>query len=66
MARGFAFEEHQVITEDGYIMTLYRIPGKLVDQRKKTKEVGPPVLLVHGLLDSADGWLVHDDESQAF
>ena len=24
------------------------------------------MLLMHGLLDSADGWIIHDDESPAF
>jgi pimeloyl-ACP methyl ester carboxylesterase len=30
------------------------------------KRPGPPVLLVHGIMDSADGWTVNDDQSQAF
>ena len=24
---GFAFEQHQVVTEDHYVLTVYRIPG---------------------------------------
>ena len=39
----YTTEEYEVITEDGYILSLFRIPGK-----------GPPVLLLHGLFNSAN------------
>ena len=28
---GYAFEEHKILTDDGYILTAFRIPGKLVE-----------------------------------
>lgn len=40
-------EIHTVITNDGYTVKSYRIPNS-----------GPPVLLVHGIGDSSDSWLV--------
>ncbi|KOB69975.1 Lipase [Operophtera brumata] len=40
-------QRHTVITEDGYIVNVLRIPNK-----------GPPVLFVHGIGDSSDSWLV--------
>lgn len=40
-------EKHVVVTEDGYKLNTFRIPGK-----------GRPVLLVHGIGDSSDSWLV--------
>ncbi|XP_014359958.2 lipase 3 [Papilio machaon] len=43
----YPVEKHFVTTEDGYVLTLFRIPGQ-----------GPPVLLVHGIGDSSDSWLV--------
>lgn len=44
---GFNPQKHSVITEDGYVVNLFRLPRK-----------GPPVLLVHGIADSSDSWLV--------
>lgn len=44
---GYPLETHPVVTEDGYIVTLFRIPRR-----------GPPVLLVHGIGDSSDSWLI--------
>lgn len=44
---GYPLETHSVVTEDGYIVNLFRIPRK-----------GHPVLLVHGIGDSSDSWLI--------
>ncbi|XP_024882714.1 uncharacterized protein LOC112461630 [Temnothorax curvispinosus] len=46
---GFPAEAHIVQTEDGYLLTLYRIPGN---------NSSPPVLLQHGLLTSFADWLI--------
>ncbi|KAJ3658397.1 hypothetical protein Zmor_010137 [Zophobas morio] len=40
---GYPAEVHEVVTEDGYILTLHRIPHG----RKKTPQVRPPILFVH-------------------
>lgn len=47
-AYGYPVEEHNVITDDGYILGLHRIPapGK------------QPVLLVHGLMDSSSAFVL--------
>ena len=58
LSRNYALEEHSVLTKDGYILSLVRIPGKLSDLHKPA---GPPVLIVHGILDSSDSWTVHDE-----
>ncbi|KAJ8675723.1 hypothetical protein QAD02_011509 [Eretmocerus hayati] len=42
-------ETHTVTTDDGYILTIYRIPGP---------PGSIPVLLQHGLLESSADWLV--------
>ncbi|KAA8524763.1 hypothetical protein F0562_011186 [Nyssa sinensis] len=61
--QGYVCEEHTVTTQDGYILSLQRIPvghsGKKPDK--------PPVLLQHGLLMDAITWLMNSpDESLAF
>ena len=60
---GFKFQEHKVTTDDGYILTVYRIPGE-VEDRTTGK---PPVLFQHGVFDSAYGWIIHyPDVAPAF
>lgn len=50
---GHPSEEYQVITEDGYILTLHRLPG-----RSKT-----PVLLMHGIFSTSDSWILRGNAS---
>jgi len=45
---GYPVETHTVQTEDGYLLTLYRIP----------RQNGAPVLLQHGLLTSSADFLI--------
>lgn len=60
---GFRFESHTVTTKDGYLLTVFRIPGTINDA-KTTK---PVIFMQHGLLDSADCWVVNGrDKSPAF
>jgi len=51
---GYLFESHEVITEDGYILTLHRIPGRNLEkvwnfpkdeQKYKTSEIGSPLFI---------------------
>ena len=49
---GFASESYTVITEDGYVSQLYRIPGKVGDTSAKK----PAVLLQHGLECDMNFW----------
>jgi len=56
---GFQFEQHTVTTEDGYILTVWRIPGL----KGETKKLGKPTILMqHGVLDSANCWVMHYPE----
>ena len=49
-------EAHDVITEDGYILKVFRIQKKGSQIKSGLK----PMLLQHGLLDSSDTWLIND------
>ena len=58
------------------MLSLFRIPGKLPEAReiraqrqngqKFNLNQGKPVLLVHGIQDSADAWVVNGNVSPAF
>ncbi|XP_059055703.1 lipase 3-like [Achroia grisella] len=49
---GYPFEEHEVVTEDGYILKMFRIPGN-----------GSVVLLMHGLFGGADDFVIAGQKS---
>ncbi|CAH0715863.1 unnamed protein product, partial [Brenthis ino] len=50
---GHTPEQYEVITEDGYILTLFRLRGRSPS----------PVFLQHGILDSTDTWLLRGPNS---
>ncbi|XP_038209476.1 lipase 1-like [Zerene cesonia] len=50
---GLKTESYEVVTEDAYILKLFHIPGS----------VGPPILLVHGYVDSSDTWVIRGEDS---
>ncbi|XP_013195496.1 lipase 3-like [Amyelois transitella] len=56
---GYAAESHTVVTEDGYILTIHRIPFS-----KNSKNIVPrkTVLLHHGLLGSSADWVLPGPE----
>ncbi|XP_052747154.1 lipase 3-like [Bicyclus anynana] len=51
---GYRAERHTVTTEDGYVLTVFRIPR---GRRCASGARGPPVLLLNGLLLDAETWL---------
>lgn len=55
---GYDVQTHELITNDGQIFTLFNIPGK--DLKKD------PLLFIHGLCDSADGWIIRENNSLGF
>ena len=63
----YKLESHEVETEDGYLLTLFRIKGKkfthLTEDNNNNVNLNTkhPILFQHGLLDSSDGWLCNEE-----
>lgn len=64
----FPFEQHKVRTYDGYFLTIFRIPGKKFETLSQAIAAKRPALLLwHDFLDSADTWVINDeDKAPAF
>ncbi|CAF4225002.1 unnamed protein product, partial [Rotaria socialis] len=58
-SKGYPWEEHKVTTADGYILGVFRIPH---GRNASSSTPGRPVLLQHGLLDSATSWVINFPE----
>lgn len=56
---GYEVEEHKVTTIDGYILTLFRIPGRTNETSADPK---PVAFMQHGLLDLSFTWITNDPE----
>ncbi|EKM80741.1 hypothetical protein AGABI1DRAFT_71247 [Agaricus bisporus var. burnettii JB137-S8] len=67
---GYIHEEHVVMTKDGYLLGLHRLPGKRGERRDKPgSSTGKPVVyLHHGLLMNSEIWvcLTSPERSLAF
>eukprot|EP00878_Enallax_costatus_P037221 GHUV01042028.1.p1 GENE.GHUV01042028.1~~GHUV01042028.1.p1 ORF type:complete len:170 (-),score=16.16 GHUV01042028.1:1513-2022(-) len=62
---GYPFEKHKVITEDGWILNMYRIPYGKYRNNKPGKR--PAILLHHGItLSSASFALYNENETLAY
>lgn len=57
-ALNYPVETHLITTEDGYILTFFRIQAK---NQTSLKSGLPVVYLQHGFLDSADTWVINDE-----
>ncbi|KAJ3681247.1 hypothetical protein LUZ60_015736 [Juncus effusus] len=59
--RGYKCEEHEVVTSDGYILSMQRIPlgrnGSVGETARRQ-----PVLLQHGLMVDGNTWLMNSPE----
>lgn len=53
----YPLQKYEVTTEDGYILTVYRIQKKGTQIQEGLK----PIFMQHGLIDSSDGWIINDE-----
>ena len=53
---GLTWEDYKVTTEDGYILTMFRLTGSEEDGPFKVDK--PPVLIAHGLSADAIKWMM--------
>ena len=59
---GYASEQKTIVTKDGYVSQLYRLPGKLGEPGAGTgsQMKKPVVLLMHGLECDMNFWTAND------
>lgn len=57
---GYRFETHKITTEDGYILTAFRIPGKLQEPAPVADGKKTPIYMQHGLLDDGGTWFFNN------
>ncbi len=55
---GYPVESHKVTTDDGYVLTMHRIPHGKNEANKGTRE-RPVVYLQHGLFASSFEWFMN-------
>lgn len=56
---GYPVETHEVLTNDGYYLTLHRIPYGTRDNNTDGNTKRPVFFLQHGLLDSSAAWVLN-------
>ena len=69
LRNGYAVEHHTLVTSDDYVLTLYRIPGKLADSasNSKSRAQKPGVLMLHSQDWDMTQWVTNDfDKANAF
>ncbi|XP_061402328.1 lipase 3-like [Musca vetustissima] len=60
---GYPCEEHEVETEDGYFLKIYRIPSSPKFVSNSSLQHRPKVLLEHGLMGTSDTWILNGQDN---
>ncbi|CDW75411.1 lysosomal acid lipase cholesteryl ester hydrolase-like [Stylonychia lemnae] len=56
-SRGYVYEEHKIQTEDGYILTAFRVPCK----KGENADSKTPIQMQHGLFDDGGSWFFNNE-----
>lgn len=62
--KGYPIIGYKIETADGFLLKLFRIPGKKGEtftDEQLDKSDRKPVLFMHGLLDSSDCWFINEE-----
>lgn len=51
-------EIHNIVTEDGYILEIHRLPYGRTNDQRNFKNAKQPVLIQHGLVGSSADWIL--------
>jgi len=64
---GYTYEEHVVLTKDGYLLGLHRLPSRKGEKKRSpgTSTGKPIVYLHHGLLMNSEIWVCLTDPLRA-
>lgn len=55
----YPWESHRIYTDDNYILRTFRIQAK----NSSITRGKPVILLQHGTLDSADDWIINEEQN---
>ncbi len=61
--QGHDWANHEVHTDDGYILNLFRLLPEGVKHGTGYVAKGEPVLIMHGMGNKSSNWLKHDPEA---
>jgi len=59
-SKGYMFETHSILTDDGYYLKALRVPGRVNSSASAKKKQPYPIYMQHGLLDSGGTWFYND------
>ncbi|KAG9437298.1 lipase 3 isoform X1 [Apis mellifera carnica] len=57
-SHGYQVEIHNIVTEDGYILEIHRLPYGRINDERNFKNAKRPVLIQHGLAGSSADWIL--------